>query len=79
MKNSEMMLSKTAEEELRALSRSQTLKNDMEAVMDSRHNPFLKAGAADADTYIAFATSFNEFINHEPKPFAPIVDRDMRL
>ena len=64
---------------MRALSGSEAFKNDLAAVAATRHNPFIKAGVADADAYIAFVTAFNEFINHEPKPFVPMIDRDMRL
>ena len=74
-----MPFSKTAEEELRILSHSSSLKQDMDAVACSRHNPFIKAGRVDIDAYIAFVSDFNEFINHELKPFVPIQDHDMRL
>jgi hypothetical protein len=74
-----MKLSKTAQKEIRDLAHSEALKNDFATVAKTRHNPFLKAGAADADAYIAFVTAFNEFINHEPKPFARMIDKDMRL
>jgi len=72
-------LSETAQEEIRKLSRSAALRNDMDAVRRTRHNPFMKAGVVDADAYIAFVSEFNEFINHEPKPFAPMQVKDMRL
>ncbi len=74
-----MKLSKTAQEEIRSLARSESLKHDLATVAASRHNPFVKDGVADADAYIAFVTAFNEFINHERKPFEPMVDKDMRL
>jgi hypothetical protein len=74
-----MLFSKTAEKEMRELSHSSSLKKDMDAVACSRHNPFVKAGRVDVDAYIAFVADFNEFINHEPKPFMPIKDFDMRL
>ena len=74
-----MMLSRAAQEEIRELARSETLKNDLAAVAASRHNPFVREGVVDVDAYIEFVTAFNEFINHEPKPFTPIIDRDMRL
>jgi hypothetical protein len=43
-----MKLSKAAQEEIRDLSRSGILKNDLAAVASTRHNPFMKAGVADA-------------------------------
>lgn len=74
-----MMLSQTAQEEIRELTRSEAFRNDMAAIAGSRHNPFVREGLVEVDAYIQFVTAFNEFINHEPKPFAPMIDRDMRL
>jgi hypothetical protein len=74
-----MVFSKIAEKEIRDLSHSSSLKKDMDAVACSRHNPFVNAGSVDIDAYIVFVSEFNEFINHEPKPFLPIKDLDMRL
>jgi hypothetical protein len=74
-----MTLSREAEQELRSLAHSAALKNDMAAITVSRHNPFIKAGIVDADAYVFFVSAFNEFINHEPKPFVPMIDKDMRL
>jgi len=74
-----MKLSKAAQEEIRDLSRSGILKNDLAAVASTRHNPFMKAGVADAEAYVAFVTAFNAFINHKPKPFVQMIDKDMRL
>jgi hypothetical protein len=39
----------------------------------------MKAGDVDIDAYTAFVSQFNEFINHEPKKFVPMIDKDMRL
>ncbi len=74
-----MSISRRAEKELRELSRSDFLRKDMETVASERHNPFIKEGRADVDAYIEFVTAYNEFINHKPKPFKPIIDTDMRL
>ena len=74
-----MKLSQAAQEELRELARSEALKKDMAAVAASRHNPFVREGVVDVDAYIEFVTAYNEFINHEPKPFAPMICKDMRL
>lgn len=71
--------SRAAQEEIRDLARSGSLKQDMETVTESRQNPFIKAGQIDVDAFIAFVSEFNEFINHQPKPFQPIRDADMRL
>ena len=77
--NKTMTLSREAEKELRELSHSIGLKNDMAAVADSRHNPFVKDGIVDTDAYVLFVCAYNEFINHEPKPFKRMIDKDMRL
>ena len=74
-----MTLSKAAMVELRELSRSEALRRDMDVVLRSRHNPFINAGVVDVDAYIFFVSAFNEFVNHEPKPFVPMQCSDMRL
>ncbi len=74
-----MTLSTKELEEIRELARSAALKKDLTIVSATRHNPFVKNGIVDVDAYIEFVTAFNEFINHEPKPFTPMIDRDMRL
>lgn len=73
------MLSHAAEQELRDVSRSLKVGEDMKAVAAGRHNPFVKDGRVDADAYLVFLTEFNAFINHEPRRFKPIKDADMRL
>jgi hypothetical protein len=75
----EMKISKKAEEELRKYSRSDALRKDMETIASKRHNPFVKEGKVDVDAYIEFVTQYNEFINHTPKPFSRIIDKDMKL
>jgi predicted SnoaL-like aldol condensation-catalyzing enzyme len=72
-----MKLSRDAEREF--VSAAEALKHDAEVLRRKRHNPFIKDGRVDIDAYIEFVTQFNEFINHSPKPFRKIVDRDMRL
>jgi len=74
-----MKISKKAEEELRKFSCSEALRKDMETIASNRHNPFVKEGRVDVDAYIEFVTQYNEFINHTPKPFARIIDKDMKL
>lgn len=74
-----MILSKTAEEELRERAHSSCFKYDMTRLAESRHNPFIKESKVDVDAYISFVSEFNEFINHQRKPFAQIIDKDMRL
>ncbi len=52
---------------------------DMQYIRQHRLNPFIRDGRVDIDAYLQFVTEFNEFINHAPKPFRPILDKDMRL
>ena len=73
------MISRLAEQELRAAANSESLRNDMNTVRDSRHNPFIKNGVVDRDAYVLFVSEFNAFINHQPKRFEPMLDSDMRL
>lgn len=72
-----MSFSPEAEKELR--DGLEILKKEMQALRSQRHNPFIKNSRVDIDAYIEFITEFNEFINHAPKPFEQIIDRDMRL
>jgi len=55
------------------------LKEDMEYVAAHRFNPVVVGGKVDMDRLIEFLDGFNAFINHEPKPFTPMIDKDMRL
>jgi len=74
-----MKLSRKAEEELLEDGRSEELRKDMEMLKAQWKTPFFKDGRVDVDGYIEFVTQFNEFINHQPKPFKPMVDRVMKL
>ncbi len=73
------MISRAAAKEMREAARSESFRDDMKAVANSRHNPYIKKGNADADAYLAFVSEFNAFINHSPKRFEPMLDNDMRL
>jgi hypothetical protein len=74
-----MRLSERAEKELIELSESEELKKDMEMLSLHWRSPFVRNGVVDIDAYIEFVQQFNEFINHEPKPFRPMIEKDMRL
>ncbi|RJR16167.1 MAG: hypothetical protein C4581_10535 [Nitrospiraceae bacterium] len=74
-----MIISPKAEKELIDLARSEEFGKDMDLIKKRWHCPFLRNGEVDIDAYIEFIQQFNEFINHEPKPFKPMIDRDMRL
>ncbi len=56
-----------------------TVTEDMKIMERQRHNPFMKNGKADVDAYVQFVCDFNEFINHNPKSFSRMIDRDMIL
>ncbi|MEO5359271.1 MAG: hypothetical protein H7843_02355 [Nitrospirota bacterium] len=60
-------------------SKSETLRLDMQRVAAHRHNPFMKNGQPDIDAILQFLMEYNEFINHEPKPFRKIIDTVMLL
>lgn len=72
-------LSKQEKEEMLRLAASSSLREDMEYLTAHRHNPVIVDGKISIDRLLDFLTQFNEFINHEPKPFKPIIDKDMRL
>ena len=74
-----MKILRKAERELVEHAGSDSFRKDME-ILNRRHpSPFMKDGKVDVDAYIEFVTQFNEFINHRPKPFRPIIDRVMKL
>jgi hypothetical protein len=75
-------MAKISEAEKKALpvsAKSASLREDMRYLMEHRHNPVLVDGVVDMDRLIHFLTGFNEFIDHEPKPFKPMIDRDIKL
>lgn len=74
-----MNFSPEAAKELRELAGSESMRRDMEMVVSQRHNPFIKDGEVDVDAYTEFVVDFNEFINHEPKPFKPMIEKEMKL
>lgn len=73
------MLSEPEKQELLRLAKSSSLKMDMKYLSDNRHNPLLIDGKVDVDRWVDFLTDFNEFINHQQKPFRPIIDKVMKL
>lgn len=74
-----MAISEKAKEEMRELAASTSMRDDMRQVAMHRHNPIMVDGKVDGDRLIEFLTGYNEFINHEPKPFKPIKDTIMKL
>ena len=73
------IISKQEKEEMLRLAASSSLREDMAYLSDHRHNPVIVDGKIDLDRLIEFLTQFNEFINHKPKPFKPMIDRVMKL
>lgn len=72
-------LSQAAIEEMRTLVKSGSLRKDMETIAQNRRDQFMAEGVVDVDAYIDFVSQFNEFVNHEPKKFVPMIGKDMRL
>lgn len=74
-----MAISENEKKEFLRLADSKSLKEDMRYLSEHRHNPVILDGEVDIDRWVLFLNEFNEFINHEPKPFKPMIDKDMRL
>lgn len=73
-------ISKQEKEEMLRLAASSSLQKDMAYLTaHHRHNPVMIGGKIDLDRLIEFLSQFNEFINHEPKPFKPMIDTEMKL
>lgn len=65
--------------ELLRLASSSSMREDMELIARQRHNPVMVDGKINMDRVLEFLTQFNEFINHEPKPFEPMIEKEMKL
>ncbi|MBW1847790.1 MAG: hypothetical protein JRJ27_11730 [Deltaproteobacteria bacterium] len=73
------MLSEKEKQELLETARSQSIRRDMRHLAANRQNPLLENGKVDLDRFLEFLNGYNEFINHQPRPFKPMVDRVMKL
>ncbi|MFQ3574772.1 MAG: hypothetical protein SNJ53_09105 [Thermodesulfovibrionales bacterium] len=73
------MFSEEERKEILRVTNSSSLKKDIEYLSSHRHNPVIIEGRIDLDRLIEFLTQFNEFINHEMKPFKPIIEKEMKL
>ena len=73
------MLSEKEKKELLETIGSQSLRNDMRNLSATRQNTLLNNGKVDLDGFIEFLNGYNEFINHRPRPFKPMIDRVMKL
>ena len=74
-----MKLAPGMEKELLEFAGSDAFRRDLDMLGKRWLNPFFKNGVVDIDGYLHFLAEFNEFINHAPKPFEPMIDRDMKL
>lgn len=74
-----MLINESERKEMLRLARSSSLKEDMTYLSKHRHNPAIFNGSVNMDRLITFLTEYNEFINHQPKPFKPIIDKVMKL
>jgi len=72
-------ISKKEKKELRQAADSALLRKDMQYLADKRFNPLIDGQNINMDSLLVFLTEYNEFINHSPKPFRPIIDRIMKL
>jgi hypothetical protein len=72
-------LSNKEKEALQRVAASALLRKDMQHLSANRFNPLTDGQNIDMDRLITFLTEYNEFINHSPKPFKPIIDRIMKL
>jgi hypothetical protein len=73
------VLTEDERRELKELAASSSLREDLQALSRLSSRQFFRAGKVDVDLVLAFLDEFNEMINHQPKPFKKIIDRDMRL
>lgn len=60
-------------------AKSKSLREDMRRLKSACQNPFFRDGKTDIDAYIKFLNAYNEFINHRPKPFKPMIGNNMKL
>jgi len=73
------VISEQERRDMLRLAESSSVRKDMEYLSEHRHNPVLVNGAFDMDRLIEFLSQFNEFINHQSKPFRPMIEKDTRL
>jgi hypothetical protein len=73
------VLTEAERRELRELAASASLREDMQTLSRLSVRHFFRDGEVDVDLVVAFFDEFNEMIDHQPKPFKPIIERDMRL
>lgn len=74
-----MLISEQDKAELVALSRSESMRQDMMIVAARRHNPFLVNGEICLERVVEFLTQYNELLNHPIKPFRAPIEKNMKL
>ncbi len=74
-----MDYSNEIDREIADLSQSDSLKKDMSTIRSQKHCPFENDKTMTVEAFLEFISQYNEFINHEPKPFKKIIDKDMIL
>ena len=72
-------LSNKEKEELQRVAASALVRKDMQHLSANRFDHFIEGQTINMDRLLIFLTEYNEFINHSPKPFKPIIDRIMKL
>jgi hypothetical protein len=65
--------------EMLEMAASADLRHDMRLLRSSRHRLMKADGQVDIDQWIEFLTQYNEFIRHEPRPFAPMKEHDIKM
>ncbi|MEW6087697.1 MAG: hypothetical protein AB1498_05280 [bacterium] len=73
------IISKNEKIELIKSVKSDSLRKDMEYLSRHKHNPVVVKGRINMDNLIVFLNEYNEFINHRPKPFRKIIDKNMKI
>ena len=74
-----MGLNSNEKKDLKDSALSESLRQDMEAIAKSRHDPFNSEGKVNVDKLIDFLTIFNEFSNNSGYSFRRIIDSNMKL
>jgi hypothetical protein len=74
-----MVLSEETKKELLELSRSPSLRRDLEALASRRINPLVQEDNLLVDKLLEFLTQYNEFISHRPRAFKIIIDKVSKL
>ena len=73
------MLSDMEKQELLEMAGSKSIRDELRRIATGRHNPILCKEKVDLDRYIEFLNDYNDFINHQHRPFRPMVDQLMKL